>query len=98
MTLPVGPPDFTRSNRYNEGALYAQDTWKISRTVSLNLGLRYEYYGTQHNKNGQLDSNYYLGSGSTIPYGPRNRGCGPEDRAQSRPGAGRLIDEDVELV
>ena len=66
LTLPVGPPDFTRSNRYKEGALYAQDTWKIARNVSLNLGLRYEYYGTQHNKNGALDSNYYLGSGSTI--------------------------------
>ena len=66
LTLPVGPPDFTRSNRYNEGALYAQDTWKISKSITLNLGLRYEYYGTQHNKHGQLDSNYYLGSGSTI--------------------------------
>ena len=66
LTLPVGPPDFTRSNRYNEAALYAQDTWKISKNITLNLGLRYEYYGTQHNKHGQLDSNYYLGSGSTI--------------------------------
>jgi outer membrane receptor protein involved in Fe transport len=66
VTLPVGPPDFTRSNRYNEGALYGQDTWKVAKNITLSLGLRYEYYGTQHNKNGQLDSNYYLGSGSTI--------------------------------
>ena len=66
ISLPVGPPDFTRSNRYNEGALYAQDSWKVVPRVTINLGLRYEYFGTQHNKNANLDSNYYLGTGSTI--------------------------------
>jgi len=66
VTLPVGPPSFSRSNRYNEFAYYAQDSYRVTRTVTLNLGLRWEYFGVQHNKNPKLDSNFYLGSGSTI--------------------------------
>jgi outer membrane receptor protein involved in Fe transport len=59
ITLPVGPPTFERSNRYHEGALYFQDSWKVSRRVTLNLGLRWEYFGVQHNVNPNLDSNFY---------------------------------------
>jgi hypothetical protein len=66
VTLPVGPPDFTRSNRYNEWAAYINDSWRISPRLMLNLGLRYEYYGVQHNKNQDLDSNFYFGSGNTL--------------------------------
>ncbi len=40
--------------------------------VTLNLGLRYEYYGVQHNKNPELDSNFYFGSGSTLQERIRN--------------------------
>jgi outer membrane receptor protein involved in Fe transport len=66
LTLPVGPPDFTRSNRYDEFALYAQDSWHVKPRLTLNLGVRYEYYGTQHNGNPSRESNFYFGSGSTI--------------------------------
>jgi hypothetical protein len=66
LTLPVGPPNFSRSNRYHDYSLYIQDAYKISPRVTINLGLRWEVFGTQHNKNGNLDSNYYMGSGSTI--------------------------------
>jgi outer membrane receptor protein involved in Fe transport len=59
ITLPVGPPSFSRSNRYEEPALYIQDTWKVSKRVTLNLGLRWEYFGAQHNVNQKLDSNFY---------------------------------------
>jgi outer membrane receptor protein involved in Fe transport len=59
VTLPVGPPDFERSNRYHEGAAYVQDSWKISHRLTLNLGLRWEYFGVQHNVDPFLDSNFY---------------------------------------
>jgi hypothetical protein len=59
VNLPLTPPNFCRSNRYNEGAVYGQDAWKIDPRFTLNIGLRWEYYGTQHNKNQNLDSNFY---------------------------------------
>ncbi len=59
VNLPVGPPTFERSNRYHESALYFQDSWKVSRRVTLNLGVRWEYFGVQHNVDPSLDSNFY---------------------------------------
>jgi hypothetical protein len=66
LDLPVGPPDFSRSNRYNDGNVFAQDSWKVTPRFTLNLGLRWEYYGVQHNKNPNLDSNFYFGRGSNV--------------------------------
>ena len=66
VDMPVGEPNFSRSNRYNDYSLYVQDAYKVTSRLTLNLGLRWEVFGTQHNKNGQLDSNYYMGSGSDI--------------------------------
>jgi carboxypeptidase family protein/TonB-dependent receptor-like protein len=66
ISLPVGQPNFSRSNRYNEFSLYGNDTWRIKPRLSLNLGLRYDYFGVQHNKDQQLDSNFYFGPGATI--------------------------------
>ncbi len=34
--------------------------------LTLNLGIRYEYYGTQHSADQSLDSNFYFGQGSTV--------------------------------
>jgi outer membrane receptor protein involved in Fe transport len=67
VTLPLGPPTFERSNRYHEGAAYFQDSWKIAPRVTLNLGVRWEYFGVQHNVNAQLDSNFYPANNSN-PY------------------------------
>jgi Carboxypeptidase regulatory-like domain/TonB dependent receptor/TonB-dependent Receptor Plug Domain len=66
ITLPVSSPNFSRSYRYHEWAAYFNDSWKIRPRLTLNLGLRYEYYGVQHNSNPNLDSNFYYGSGSNI--------------------------------
>lgn len=72
VNLPVTQPDFTRSNRYNEWAAYLNDSFRLRPNFVLNLGLRYEYYGVQHNKNPELDSNFYFGSGATLQERIRN--------------------------
>ena len=58
VSYPLGPPNFSRSKRYREGAAYVQDSWKLKRTLTLNLGVRWEYFGVQHNKNAALDSDF----------------------------------------
>jgi outer membrane receptor protein involved in Fe transport len=64
LKLPVTAPSFERNYQYNDMALYGQDSWKVSKRFTANLGLRWEYYGVQHNANPALDSNFVLGSGS----------------------------------
>jgi len=66
ITLPTTQPNFSRSYRYHEWAAYINDSWKLHSRLTLNLGLRYEYYGVQHNSNPNLDSNFYFGEGATL--------------------------------
>ena len=66
LQLPVGPPAFNRNNQYNDGAFYVQDAWKATSRLTINLGIRWEYYGVQHNANPALDSNFYFGPGATL--------------------------------
>jgi hypothetical protein len=65
LSLPVGSPAFNRNNLYNDGAFYVQDSWKATAKLTVNLGIRWEYYGVQHNANPALDSNFYFGPGAT---------------------------------
>ena len=66
VTLPVGPPAFARSDRYNDWAIYLEDSFRVTPRLTLNYGLRYEHYGVQHNNNQALDSNLYYGPGSNV--------------------------------
>jgi hypothetical protein len=65
LQLPVGPPSFVRENTYNDGNVYGQDTWRITPRFTVDLGIRWEYYGVQHNSNPNLESNFFMGTGNT---------------------------------
>ena len=62
INLPVSSPNFARSNRFHDWAVYAQDAFKVTPQFTFNYGIRYEYYGVQHNNKQDLDSNFYYGS------------------------------------
>ena len=58
-------PEYYRGYRANEWATYFQDDWKATRKLTLNLGLRWEYFGPPHNFRSGIDSNFFFGSGDT---------------------------------
>ena len=62
INLPATPPQFARSNRFHDWAIYAQDAFKVTPQFTFNYGVRYEYYGVQHNNHQDLDSNFYYGT------------------------------------
>ena len=65
INLPVSSPNFSRSNRYHDGAAYLADTWKATPRLTIDAGLRWEVYGPQHSTHPNLDSNFFFGPGDT---------------------------------
>ena len=73
LATPVGPPSFSRSNRYWEWAVYANDSIRYTPRLTFNFGLRYEYYGVQHNaQDPNFDANFFYGTGATFQQRIRN--------------------------
>jgi outer membrane receptor protein involved in Fe transport len=60
-TTPVPLPSFNSQNKYNEFAFYVNDNWRLLDRLTVNLGLRYEYYGPQTKSEPKYDSNFYYG-------------------------------------
>ncbi len=60
----TGKPSDNRKNlRFNNMAFYVQDDWKLRPNLTINFGLRWEYYSPLSELNGQI-SNPVLGQGS----------------------------------
>jgi hypothetical protein len=55
-------PQVYRGFRANELASYFQDDYRINNRLTLNYGVRYEYFGPPHNFQPGIDSNFYFGT------------------------------------
>ncbi len=56
--------DYVRNYHQRELAFFVQDNWKIARRLTLNLGLRYEYFGVPYRVDGPADWNLFYGPGT----------------------------------
>jgi Carboxypeptidase regulatory-like domain len=82
MSAAINPstgqsPDFYRGYRANEVDFFVQDDWRVNNRLTVNLGLRWEYFGPPHNFQPNIDSNYYFGSTATpVPFFVGGSQCG----------------------
>jgi hypothetical protein len=74
VQTPATSPNFSRSNRYQDGAAYFTDGWHATTQLTINAGLRWEIYGPQHSQKPSYDSNFFMGSGSSVYEQIRNGG------------------------
>jgi hypothetical protein len=63
---PAALGDNVRHWRNWEVGAYVQDDWKVSRRLTLNLGLRWDLY-TRHKEEDNLATTFLLGPGATLP-------------------------------
>jgi hypothetical protein len=64
MALPtIQQPNFNRTYKYGQDYLFAQDTYKLTRRLTVNYGVRYEFYGGPQNTGPDKDALVQLGSG-----------------------------------
>ena len=67
----LNPPSldttFGRNYDYKQYFFFAQDSFKISRRLSIDFGLRYEHFGAPVNTGANPDVELQLGSGASLP-------------------------------
>lgn len=59
-------PDFNRNYSYSRSYFFAQDSFRVSARLTLNFGLRYEWFGSPSNTGGTKDVQVLLGAGSAF--------------------------------
>ena len=74
--------------RNHEFSLYAQDDWRITPSLTLNLGLRYEFYGVPGDKYGRLEQDYRSDPNNIAPRAGFAWNLGGADKTVLRGGYG----------
>src|SRR3990167_9986821 len=64
--MPAADSDYRRDYSQNEGAVLFQDNLKLTRRLTLNLGLRWEYFGSPAPRHGSKDYNFVFGDGAPV--------------------------------
>lgn len=59
------PEPFNPRQRYSELGEYFQDDWKVNHSLTLNLGLRYEWSGIPYSSNRSMSNIYLPPNGAT---------------------------------
>jgi hypothetical protein len=59
----IQQPDYNRTYKYGQDFLFAQDTYKLTPRLTVNYGVRYEFYGGPQNTGPAKDALVQLGSG-----------------------------------
>ena len=62
----IQQPDFNRTYQYGQDYLFAQDTYKLTPRLTVNYGVRYEFYGGPQNTGSAKDALVQLGSGTSL--------------------------------
>ncbi len=72
IPFSTNSPNTARTYKTNQFSLYGQDSIRVTNYLTIDLGLRYDYFGVPSNKNKQLDSNFYYGQGTNLAEQFRN--------------------------
>jgi hypothetical protein len=59
-------PNLRRDYRSSDYAAFLQNVVKLTPRVSINIGVRYEYFGVPHSTDAGGDTNFYFGPGAGI--------------------------------
>jgi len=62
----IQQPNFNRTYKYGQDFLFAQDTYKLTTRLTVNYGVRYEFYGGPSNTGSAKDALIQLGSGAGL--------------------------------
>jgi hypothetical protein len=63
---PAAVPNLSRSYSYSNVSFFLQDSYQVNRRITLNYGLRYEFFGSPQNTGQVKDALLQLGPGANI--------------------------------